>query len=226
MMRRASLLAAALACVAAAQFIPDKPVTIHPALESTPVRQGSMKSGPLGETRPAPLPPGRAGGARGGRAARSGPPIPPPPPAPEIGPAGAAAEQIAPGMRPAIAPLAAFDGLGDGFTSTGSGRGGAGRGGIDISLAVGPDHLFEILNGDMAVFTKKGRKYGATGKLLYGPVPNNTVFAGFGVRCGVSNNADSVVRYDQLANRDQWNRSEEPPEQPEPLRDLVRLNRH
>ena len=53
----------------------------------------------------------------------------------------------------------------------------------------------------MAVFTKKGKKYGATGKLLYGAVPNNTVFAGFGNRCGVSNNSDSVVRYDQLADR-------------------------
>ena len=36
----------------------------------------------------------------------------------------------------------------------------------------------------MAVFTKKGKKYDTTGKLLYGAVPNNTVFAGFGVRCG------------------------------------------
>ena len=81
------------------------------------------------------------------------------------------------------------------------GRGGAGRGGIDISLAVGPDHIFEILNGNMAVFSKKGKKYDTTGKLLYGAVPNNTVFSGFGVRCGVSNNSDSVVRYDQLADR-------------------------
>ena len=66
---------------------------------------------------------------------------------------------------------------------------------------MGPDHIFEILNGNMAVFTKKGKKYDSTGKLLYGAVPNNTVFAGFGVRCGVSNNGDSVVRYDQLADR-------------------------
>ncbi len=53
----------------------------------------------------------------------------------------------------------------------------------------------------MAVFTKKGKKYNTTGKLLYGAVPNNTVFAGFGVRCPVSNNSDAVVRYDQLADR-------------------------
>ena len=46
-----------------------------------------------------------------------------------------------------------------------------GRGGIDISLAVGPDHIFEILNGNMAVFTKKGKNYDTTGKLLYGRGP-------------------------------------------------------
>ena len=79
--------------------------------------------------------------------------------------------------------------------------GGGGRGGIDISMAVGPDHIFEVLGGNLAVFTKKGKKYPTTGKLLYGPVSNNTVFAGMGNRCGVTNNSDTVVRYDQLADR-------------------------
>jgi hypothetical protein len=123
-----------------------------------------------------------------------------PPNTPEIGAAGAAVEQSAQGTRAAIAPGASFDGLGEGFTGT-TGIAGAGRGGIDISLAVGPDHIIEILNGNMAVYTKKGKRYPTTGKLLYGAVTNNTVFTGFGVRCGVTNNADSVVRYDQLANR-------------------------
>ena len=200
------------------QFIPDKQVVIHPAVESQPERQGAMK-GPgtgLGTTPPAPPPArGGAGAARaGGRAARAGgpPPIPPPPPAPEIDAAGAAVEQTTQGNRAAIDPVASFDGLGEGFTGHqfpgagdsadgNGGRGGGGRGGIDISLAVGPNHIFEILNGNLAVFSKKGKKYDTTGKLLYGPVPNNTVFAGFGVRCGVSNNSDSVVRYDQLAER-------------------------
>src|SRR5207253_8735790 len=90
-----------------------------------------------------------------------------------------------------------------GFTGradAGSGGGGA-RGGIAISLAVGKNHTFEILGGNLAVFTKKGKRYNTSGKLLYGAVPNNTVFAGFGVRCSVSNNSDAVVRYDQLADR-------------------------
>jgi hypothetical protein len=194
------------------QFIPDKPVVIHPAVLSPPVVQGASQGPGTGLGATPPTPPaargggGRAGGARGGRAGGP-PPIPPPPPAPEIGAAGAAVEQTASGKRPAIEPLAAFDGLGNGFTGhafpggTEAPGGSAGRGGIDISLAVGPNHIFQILNGNMAVFTKKGKRYEATGKLLYGAVPNNTVFAGFGVRCGVSNNADSVVRYDQLADR-------------------------
>ena len=115
-------------------------------------------------------------------------------------------EQTEQGKRAAIEPLAAFDALGEGFTGrifpgADKAEDAGGRGGIDISLAVGPNHIFEILNGNLAVFTKKGKKFDATGKLLYGAVPNNTVFAGFGVRCGVSNNADSVVRYDQLADR-------------------------
>jgi hypothetical protein len=120
-------------------------------------------------------------------------------------------EQTSHGTRPAIPPLESFDGLGEGFTGRAfpgadkstddSGRTFGGRGGIDISIAVGPDHIFEILNGAMAVFSKKGKKYDTTGKPLYGAVPNNTVFTGFGVRCGVTNNADAVVRYDQIADR-------------------------
>ena len=58
----------------------------------------------------------------------------------------------------------------------------------------------------MTVFTKKGRKYAATGRLLYGP-PNNTVFAGFGVRCGVSHHRDSVLPYDELARPTRWDRT-------------------
>ena len=185
------------------QFIPDKPVTIHPAVESRPEQQGS-REGPgtgLGNTPPTP-PAGRGASppvrpeSRTARAAQ----VPPTPPAaPTISTAGAAVEQTTPGKRRPIEPIASFDGLGEGFAGRESS--GGGRGGIDISLAVGPDHIFEILGGNLAVFSKKGKKYSATGKLLYGAVPNNTVFAGFGVRCAVSNNSDAVVRYDQLADR-------------------------
>ena len=184
---------AAMATLAGAQFIPNKPVVIHPAVESKAEGGGSIVGPPLGKTPPASPTPSQSRAGRAGRA--GGPPaVLPPPPAPDIGAAGAAVEQIAQGKRPAIPLSASFDGLGAGLS-------GGGRGGIDISLAVGPDHIFEILNGNLAVFSKRGKKYDTTGQLLYGPVPNNTVFTGFGVRCGVSNNADSVVRYDQTAER-------------------------
>ncbi len=190
------------------QFIPAKAIVIHPAVNSLAERQGATK-GPatgLGGTPPAPPPARNRTAARAGRGGP--PPVPPPPPAPDIRAGGAAVEQTAQGSRAPIPLTASFDGLGDGFTGrvvpggadTTMDRAG-GRGGIDISLAAGPNHIFEILNGNLAVFTKKGKKYNSTGTLLYGPVPNNTVFSGFGVRCGVSNNADSVVRYDQLADR-------------------------
>jgi hypothetical protein len=182
-----------------AQFIPGKPVVIHPAVESAPERNGATK-GPgvgLGSVVPEPLPAGRGASRGGGR-----PPAPPPPPAaiPAIGKLMAAVEQKSQSPRPAIEPGAGFDGLGEGFVGV-TVPGAGGRGGIDISIAVGPDHIFEVLNGYMAVFSKKGRKYGETGKLLYGAVPNNTVFHGFANRCNAVNNADTVVRYDQLAER-------------------------
>src|SRR5580704_11536079 len=155
-MRRFALSLLAVTCLGIAQFIPDKAVVIHPAVESQPERQGAIK-GPgtgLGVTPPTP-PAARGGAARaGGRAPRAGgpPPIPPPPPAPEINAAGSAVEQTTEGNRAAIDPVASFDGLGEGFTghqfpgagdSTdgNAGRGGGGRGGIDISLAVGPNHI-------------------------------------------------------------------------------------
>jgi hypothetical protein len=200
-------LVAATPSISMEQFIPDRPVTIYPAVESHPERQGPIK-GPgagLGETPPTPFAARSEAPRAGSRSARAAQVPLTAPVAPEINAAGGAVEQIAQGTRAPIDPVASFDGLGEGFTGaspdTNGTRSGGGRGGIDISLAVGPDHIFEILGGNVAVFSKKGKKYGTTGKLLYGAVPNNTVFAGFGVRCGVSNNSDAVVRYDQLADR-------------------------
>ena len=69
----------------------------------------------------------------------------------------------------------------------------------DNSLAVGPDHIVQTVNSRMAIFTKKGRRYQETGRVLYGPVNTNNVFRGFGGTCEARNNGDAVVRYDQLA---------------------------
>ncbi len=88
--------------------------------------------------------------------------------------------------------MASFNGLGLGFEGP---QGSATfRNPSDNSLAVGPDHVFQIVNSRMAIYSKDG-------KPLYGPVLTNTVFKGFGGACEANNNGDAVVRYDQLAER-------------------------
>ena len=113
--------------------------------------------------------------------------------------ASAAIEQTVQGSRPSAMLLENFDGLGFGF------EGPQGKANIrnpsDNTLAVGPDHIVQIVNSRMAVFTKKGKRFGTTGKVLYGPVVTNAVFAGFGGQCEARTNGDAVVRYDQLARR-------------------------
>ena len=130
-------------------------------------------------------------------------------------PAGAAkVEQQTQGTKPAATLAVSFDGLGAGF----SGPQGAAtlRNPSDNSLAVGPNHVMQTVNTRTAIFDKKG-------KPLYGPVANNTVFKGFGGACESTNNGDTVVRYDQLADRwlivmPTFRRGEPRPDQPEPPR--------
>lgn len=101
-------------------------------------------------------------------------------------------EQRTPGKRAPAMLVESFDGLGVGFTgpqSTASVRNPS-----DNSLAVGPDHIVQIVNSQLAIFDRKG-------KVLHGSVATNTIFAGFGGPCEIRNNGDAVVRYDQLAGR-------------------------
>jgi hypothetical protein len=105
---------------------------------------------------------------------------------------GAAVEQTAQGQRAPLAVVDSFDGLGEGFYGP--------QGGIELrdstdnSLAVGPDDIVQIPGSWFAVYNKKG-------KPLYGPAPTNEIFHGFGGPCAERAHGDSVVRYDQLANR-------------------------
>ena len=104
-------------------------------------------------------------------------------------------EQTSPGSRPALALLNSFDGLGAGLQpGPGTNHPPAPRNPSDNALAVGPNHVFQIVNSQLAIFTK-------TGTLVYGPVSTNTMFAGAGGVCEARPNGDAVVRYDQLAGR-------------------------
>jgi len=120
---------------------------------------------------------------------------------PEVHPApfdSASVEQTKPGSEPTAEIVARFDGLGEGFHGPqGTARL---RNPSDNSLAVGPDHIVQIVNTRMAVFTKKGARFDTTGTVLYGPVSTGNVFKGFG-DFGDLNGGDAVVRYDQLADR-------------------------
>jgi hypothetical protein len=110
----------------------------------------------------------------------------------------AAVEQTDQGAKEGLELVASFDGLGVGFKGP---QGTAPlRNPSDNSLAVGPDHIVQTVNSKMAIFTKKGKKYDTTGRVLYGPVDTGNVFKGFG-DFGDLNNGDAVVRYDQLADR-------------------------
>ncbi len=112
---------------------------------------------------------------------------------------GAEVEQRAEGSRPALRAVASFDGLGDGFSGTaGDARL---RNPSDNSLAVGPNHIVQIVNSVMAVYTRAGAQFDTTGTVLYGPVVTNAIFKGFGGTCEKSRSGDAVVRYDQLAGR-------------------------
>jgi hypothetical protein len=112
---------------------------------------------------------------------------------------GPSVEQTSQGTRPPVPIVASFDGLGVGFTSLQPTT--DGRNPSDNSLAVGPNHIVQIVNSRFVVFTKKGAMFDTTGKLIYGAMPTNTLFAGFGGPCEARPNGDAVVRYDQLANR-------------------------
>jgi hypothetical protein len=111
--------------------------------------------------------------------------------------ASAVVEQTAQGARSALAVLESFDGLGVGLSAGPNPP----RNPSDNSLAVGPDHVFQIVNSQLVIFSKRGKRYQKTGDVVYGPVATHTLFTGFGDVCGSRANGDAVVRYDQLAQR-------------------------
>lgn len=91
----------------------------------------------------------------------------------------------------AAAPVTAtnFDGIGNGvagFTVNSAPP--------DTNGDVGPNHYVQIVNTDFAIYSKSGAR-------LYGPVPINTLWSGFGGGCQTNNDGDPTVVYDRIANR-------------------------
>ncbi|HYW49591.1 MAG TPA: hypothetical protein VE861_03240, partial [Gemmatimonadaceae bacterium] len=111
----------------------------------------------------------------------------------------ASVEQRRIGMGQAPTLVASFDGLGTGFTGP-QGRALV-RNPSDNTLAVGRDHIVQIVNSRLAIFSRAGSRFDSTGRVLHGPVPTNTLFHGAGGACEARNSGDAVARYDQLAER-------------------------
>jgi hypothetical protein len=94
----------------------------------------------------------------------------------------------------APATVSNFDGVGNGVTGPG-GTFTVNSAPPDTNAAVGPNHIVETVNTDLAVFNK------ATGAIVFGPVAINTLWSGFGGGCQMDNDGDPIVTYDRLANR-------------------------
>lgn len=87
-----------------------------------------------------------------------------------------------------------FDGVGDGFTGP-NGTFTVDSAPPDTDGAVGATQYVSLVNSGLAVFDK------TTGNVVYGPVPTNTLWSGFGGGCETNNDGDGVVIYDRAANR-------------------------
>jgi hypothetical protein len=86
-----------------------------------------------------------------------------------------------------------FNGVGQGFTGP-QGAFSVSSAPPDTTGAAGPNDYVQMVNSSIAVFSKSGTA-------LYGPVPTNTLWAGFGGGCQTNNDGDGGVQYDQYSNR-------------------------
>ena len=59
---------------------------------------------------------------------------------------------------------------------------------------VGPNHYLHMVNVSLTIFDKSGTS-------LFGPVPNNVMWGGFGGDCQATNDGDPIALYDQFADR-------------------------
>ncbi len=108
-------------------------------------------------------------------------------------PDGAVQKTTAPTFKAPAVSLN-FDGVGAGFTGP-NGTFSVTSAPPDTDGAVGSTQYVSLVNTDLAVFNK------TTGAVVYGPVPTNTLWSGFGGGCQTNNDGDGVVIYDRAAGR-------------------------
>lgn len=92
-----------------------------------------------------------------------------------------------PGLMPD--PLWSFDGVSNLF----------GGWPPDTQGDIGPDHYVQWINLHFAIWQLDKQNH--TASLVYGPVPGNTLFNGFGGVCEFNNDGDPITLYDPFANR-------------------------
>ena len=140
---------------------------------------------------------GTGGAKADSTTAAAPPPIVPPVMSTPTG--SAQVEQIAQGAKPPATIAVSFDGLGAGF------QGPQGdfhrRNPSDNSLAVGPDHIVQIVNTRVAIFTKRGSASIPPGRFCMDRLRRTMSSRGSAATCEAQNSGDAVVRYDQLADR-------------------------
>jgi hypothetical protein len=86
-----------------------------------------------------------------------------------------------------------FDGIGQGFSGP-QGTFTVNSAPPDTNGDIGPNHYVQTVNSDFAVFNRSGT-------VVYGPVPINTLWSGFGGLCQTDNDGDPTVKYDRLSDR-------------------------
>jgi hypothetical protein len=101
--------------------------------------------------------------------------------------------QSSPGSAAAPAAGLNFEGIGQGFTGP-AGTFSVNSAPPDPNGAVGPNNYVEIVNESFAIFNKSGTP-------IYGPVPTNTLWSGFGGGCQSNDDGDATVVYDRAADR-------------------------
>jgi hypothetical protein len=116
-------------------------------------------------------------------------------PRPHPGSSTPAPPYVPGGAPPPFIPATSvsFDGVGQGFTGP-SGTFTVASAPPDTVGDVGPNHYVQMVNTDFAIFNK-------TGAPIYGPVPTNTLWSGFGGGCQSNNDGDGTVLYDPIADR-------------------------